>query len=481
VLVVEDNAELRRYICEALGDDFRITTAEDGMAGLAQAKATRPDLIVTDLMMPRMSGDELIAELRGDAALQDVPVLVLSAKADEELRIRLLSNGARDYLLKPFSSAELRARAANLVAVKRARDVLQAEVADRSGDIEMLAHEVARRNHALQEAATALRESEAKFRTITETMPQIVWSTQPDGYHDYYNSRWYEVTGAAVGSTDGEGWNGIFHPEDQPKAWELWRHSLATGDPYQIEYRLRHRTGEYRWVLGRALPVHDEAGTIIRWMGTCTDIHELKQAQEHQRVLTAELSHRVKNALAVVQGIAFQTLSRSASLSDFSNAFQGRLIALSRAHDLLLRSNWTGVSLREVLEVELAPYNAEAIVLTAGPDVMLDPKQAVALVLIAHELTTNAVKYGALATPRGRLKISWQLDTSSAPATLRLCWAETGLAGVPSLDRDGFGSRLIRRSAQGELNGTATRQATNEGLVWEIGFPLALPHLASAA
>ncbi|HEY6616742.1 MAG TPA: PAS domain-containing sensor histidine kinase, partial [Vicinamibacterales bacterium] len=111
----------------------------------------------------------------------------------------------------------------------------------------------------------------------------MIWATRPDGYHDYYNQRWYEFTGVPDGSTDGEAWNGMFHPEDQPRAWKIWRHSLATGEPYHIEYRLRHRSGEYRWVLGRAQPVRDEHGRITRWYGSCTDIHALKQAQDELR------------------------------------------------------------------------------------------------------------------------------------------------------------------------------------------------------
>lgn len=125
----------------------------------------------------------------------------------------------------------------------------------------------------------ALRESEAKFRTITDAMPQMVWSTLPDGYHDYYNQQWYDYTGMPPGSTEGDGWNALFHPDDQERAWEAWRYSLKTGEPYQIEYRLRHHSGEYCWTLGRALPIRNDKGEITRWMGTCTDIHEQKLIQ----------------------------------------------------------------------------------------------------------------------------------------------------------------------------------------------------------
>lgn len=143
-----------------------------------------------------------------------------------------------------------------------------------------------------------LRESEQKYHAIANSIDQMIWSTRPDGYHDYYNHRWYEFTGMPKGSTDGEEWNGVFHPDDQERAWSVWRQSLATGDPYEIEYRLRHRSGQYRWVIGRAQCVRDEEGRIVRWFGTCTDIHELKTAQHELRLLNDTLEERVAAAVA---------------------------------------------------------------------------------------------------------------------------------------------------------------------------------------
>jgi PAS domain S-box-containing protein len=135
----------------------------------------------------------------------------------------------------------------------------------------------------------ALRRSEHELRLRLNAIPQMVWSTLPDGYHDFYNDRWYEFTGTPLGSTDGEGWNGMFHPEDQAQAWARWTHSLATGQPYEIEYRLRHHTGTYRWVLGRALPIRNEAGEIVRWMGTCTDINDRIAADRALKASEARL------------------------------------------------------------------------------------------------------------------------------------------------------------------------------------------------
>jgi PAS domain S-box-containing protein len=141
-----------------------------------------------------------------------------------------------------------------------------------------------------------LRESEARFRAIADTMPQMVWSTTVDGLHDYFNARWYEFIGAPAGSTDGESWKDVFHPEDQKRAWDRWQHSLRTGEPYEIEYRLRHHTGVYRWTLGRALPIRDESGRITRWFGTCTDIHEAKQQTQALELAQLRLKLAVEAA-----------------------------------------------------------------------------------------------------------------------------------------------------------------------------------------
>jgi PAS domain S-box-containing protein len=118
-----------------------------------------------------------------------------------------------------------------------------------------------------------------QFRAIADTIPQMVWSTLPDGRHDYFSQRWYDFTGVEPGATDGEAWNEIVHVDDRERTWTVWRHALATGLPYEIEYRLRDASREYRWTLGRALPLRDGDGRIVRWIGTCTDIHELKASQ----------------------------------------------------------------------------------------------------------------------------------------------------------------------------------------------------------
>lgn len=157
----------------------------------------------------------------------------------------------------------------------------------------------------------ALRLSEARFRMITDSLPQMVWTAFADGHHDYYNRQWYLFTGMAEGSTYGAGWSKMFHADDREHAWELWHHSLVNGTPYEIQYRLRHHSGEYRWVLGRGLPMRDEHGIIRRWLGTCTDIHDqklaeqrLQEADRRKDEFLAMLSHELRNPLAPISAAA---------------------------------------------------------------------------------------------------------------------------------------------------------------------------------
>lgn len=309
----------------------------------------------------------------------------------------------------------------------------------------------------------ALGESEAKFRAIADSMPQMVWSTLPDGFHDYYNARWYEYTGVPAGSTDGEGWNGMFHPEDQERAWGVWRHSLETGDLYEIEYRLRHHSGQYRWVLGRATPIRDADGQITRWFGTCTDIDELKKLEAGQALLSQELSHRIKNIFAVVSALIALSAREHPEAKVFAAAVRNRIAALARAHEFVRphteasRPTVGTLTLHAFLGALFQPYaddEGRPRVLVTGDDAVFDDQAATSVALLFHELATNAAKYGALAQPDGRV----HLATESRDDRFVLTWTERGgpvVASPPT--RSGFGSSLATVSVESQLGGRLER------------------------
>ncbi len=321
-----------------------------------------------------------------------------------------------------------------------------------------------------RQAETDRAATRAELYTLTNAMPQMVWATRPDGHHDFYNAQWYRFTGMPEGSTDGEGWNGMFHPEDQDRAWARWRHSLLTGDDYEIEYRLRHRSGAYRWVLGRALPVRADDGTIVRWIGTCTDIDSAKRAAEQNDILSRELSHRIKNIFAIISGLVRMSARRMPAVRDFADDLARRIAALGAAHDLarphsdISRPLIGEATLHHVLRDLLSPYAAEQWQI-AGDDVAIDDRGATPVALIFHELATNAAKYGGLSVPEGRVAIVTRLQGDA----LRVDWCESGgptIVGEPQAT--GFGTRLAALSIEQQLGGTIARDWRSEGLAVRI-------------
>ncbi len=325
-----------------------------------------------------------------------------------------------------------------------------------------------------------LAESVEKFRILADTMPQMVWSTLPDGYHDYYNKRWYEFTGMIEGSTDGEAWNGMFHPDDQDRAWERWRHSLATGEPYDIEYRLRHHSGEYRWTLGRALPMRDVRGRITRWFGTCTDIHDHQKASEERELVAHELSHRIKNIFAVIAGLIALSARSHPDIKPLADDLRNRVMALGRAHDFVRphsdasRSDLGQASLHGMLRQLFAPYGGPRQQISiVGDDTDIDDRAATPLALLFHELATNAAKYGALSSADGTVRVEITRDDN-------LCivrWQESG--GPPVVENPeptGFGSRLIALSVVTQLKGQIDKQWPAKGLDARITIPLESLH-----
>ncbi|WP_292093266.1 PAS domain-containing protein [Brevundimonas sp.] len=329
---------------------------------------------------------------------------------------------------------------------------------------------------ALESSARALEQSEAKFRAIADSMPQMVWSTQPDGYHDYYNARWYEFTGVPQGTTDGEGWNGMFHPDDQARAWDLWQHSLVTGDVYEVEYRLRHRSGVYRWTLGRATPVRNDDGEIVRWFGTCTDIDDLKRMEQGKELLSQELSHRIKNIFAVVSALVALSARQHPEAKAFSQGLRTRINALARAHEFVRPHTETSrplvgtMTLHAFLESLFRPYaenDGRPRVILEGDDAVFDDQAATSVALLFHELATNAAKYGALSKPEGQVVLS----TQSKDDRFILTWRETGGPPVTPPTHAGFGSSLATLSVEGQLGGRLERNWEPGGLTVVADLP----------
>jgi PAS domain S-box-containing protein len=266
------------------------------------------------------------------------------------------------------------------------------------------------------------------------------------------------------------------HPDDIDPDREGFRKQVAgTLEFYSVEKRFIRKDKRVIWMSVRSSPVRDAADRLLYVVRVVQDITERKAWEQRQKLLMDELNHRVKNTLATVQSLAAQTARAARTPAAFRERFEGRLIALSKAHDQLTVHHWESADLRELLSGSLAPYTgagSERIILR-GEDIVLRPRAVLTLAMAIHELTTNAAKYGALSVPGGRIEIHWQpLSGEKGRTQLRIDWIEQGgpLVAVP--DQRGFGSKLIEGSIAAELGGTARMIFAPEGLRCEIVIPM---------
>jgi len=241
---------------------------------------------------------------------------------------------------------------------------------------------------------------------------------------------------------------------------------------FEIALDVPRRGSRKMLINARCITDSQDAGELV--LLAMEDITERREAAQHQELLMGELSHRVKNTLAVVQSIAAQTLRHSSSLEMFDEAFKGRLQALARANDAILDGNWKGVTLRHTILRSLSPFGLDArISLAEGPEIDLRPQACLAITMILHELTTNAVKYGALSVQSGSIDIAWRIDPVGSEQTIYMEWSERDGPVVVPPTRQGQGTRFIERSIAYELGGIAKIDFDPAGLRATLSFPSA--------
>jgi PAS domain S-box-containing protein len=247
-----------------------------------------------------------------------------------------------------------------------------------------------------------------------------------------------------------------------------------TREPTMQEFRITRPDGEQRWLVSRGNVISTHQGLSARMAGVTFDITDAKRQEEKQALLIGELSHRVKNTLAVLQAIAFRSLRANDTAEEFAARFTGRLHALADAHSLLTDTDWEGTTLRALItqETSAAEWRDQRVTLN-GPDVLLKPEPALALALVFHELTTNAMKYGALSGSAGQLDVTWGIQTLLGTGRqLDLTWTERCGAPISPERPRGFGSDLIERSLGHGLGGTVEREFSAAGVTVHIALPL---------
>ena len=317
-------------------------------------------------------------------------------------------------------------------------------------------------------AERALRESEHRYRALFDAIDEgfclVEKVDAPPGTPSDYR---YLVTNPAflthtgIGGVVGRTMREVF-PDAAPFWYDTFDNIIDSGEAFRFEHGLVTR--------GRVFDVYAcrlDDGTRRRVGVIFNDITSRKRHEQHQRLLLNELNHRVKNTLVTVQSMAMQSFRPGVDPELARQQFEGRLMALSRAHDILTRGNWGGAPLAGVVSEALAPWREHDQLHADGPPVWLPPRHALAFAMVLHELGTNAVKYGALSCPEGKVAIDWTVNE-----VLRLRWTESGGPPVRPPAQRGFGSRLIERGLRHEIGGRVALEFAPGGVVCVIEAPL---------
>lgn len=326
--------------------------------------------------------------------------------------------------------------------------------------------------HRMEEA---LRVSEERFRSLAEATDEVIWVLDTTRQRlEYLNPAFEKVWGESRERLlkNGNIWQDMLHPEDAGQALRAIARARM-GEPCEVEYRIVRADGKVRWINNSGFPIFSADGKVRRVAGVARDVTDRRRAEEQQKLLLGELNHRVKNTLATVQSLVVQSLRTAPDLSAFRQTFEARIIALAKTHDVLTRSHWEGACLAEIFEEELAPYRCSGNRISLqGEDVFLTRSRALSLGLVVHELTTNAVKHGALSSELGTLDIKWETETRENGKWLRMHWRENGGPPVSRTGRQGFGTLLLGRSIRDELLGEADLRFEPSGVECDIAFPL---------
>jgi PAS domain S-box-containing protein len=464
ILLVDDQpAKLLAYevILKDLGEN--LVMAASGREALEILLKNEIAVILVDVCMPELDGFELAAMIREHPRFQKTSMIFISAiQVSDFDRLRGYEMGAVDYVPVPVVPEVLRAKVrifAELYRKTRQLERLNAELEDR----------VRGRTAELEESTARLIESEQRRSMAIAAGKMGSWDW------DWVNGDWmwdggqyqifgvdpqrFEVTSANI--------QALLHPEDVEDLRKIASEFTKGARSYEAEFRVNRPDGEMRWCVGTAAATTDKRGRVVRVSGVTVDITERKRAEERQNLLTREVDHRAKNALALAQSIV--RLTRADNVKTYVNAVEGRINALARVHTILSLSSWQGAEISRLVDEEVAAYSMGGQIRLSGSELQLQPATAQTLALALHELVTNSAKYGALSTLSGQLSIEWDVENE----VLTLTWEETGGPLVQTPTSRGFGTRSLLASVESQLGGQALFDWRAEGLICRLLIPLA--------
>ena len=347
-----------------------------------------------------------------------------------------------------------------------------------------LAEDVAERTWAAVERARVearLREGEIRYRALVEGVPQLVWRSLSSGHWTWSSPQWTAYTGRSEAASRDLGWLEALHPDDRETAMTAWARADEDGRPV-LEARIYHQAeARHRWFTIRAMPLRDDSGIIVEWLGTSTDVDDMRRLQDEQKVMVAELQHRTRNLIGVVGSIAEETMAQTGPTEAFRVAFDDRLAALSRVQGLLSRADAEPITIEALIRMELDALGGAAFgdrIALAGPEIALRHSIVQTFALALHELATNARKYGALANEDGCLAVTWRLRHEEGSPWLELRWAETNIGPVRESaippTRGGYGRELIERALPYALAARTSYDFSGDEVRCSIDLPLAI-------
>ena len=464
ILLVDDHpAKLLAYevILKELGENLIV--AESGREALEFLLKNEVAVILVDVCMPELDGFELAAMIREHPRFQKTAMIFISAIQVSDLdRLRGYAMGAVDYVPVPVIPEVLRAKIrvfAELYRKTRQLERFNAELEDR----------VRARTRELEESNAMLLQSEQRRSLALAAGKMGSWDW------DWINGDWMWDEGQfRIFGVDPKTFvvspanvQPLLHPDDFDELLEAIDNFNKGVRSYETEFRIVRPDGEIRWCAGTAAATLDKSGRVIRVSGVTVDITERKRAEERQNLLTREVDHRAKNALALAQSIV--RLTRGDDVKDYIQAVEGRISALARVHTILSLSSWQGAELAKLVDEELAPYASMGDQIAfSGANVQLQPATAQTLAMALHELVTNSAKYGALSTLAGRLTIKWEIVAD----VLQILWEERDGPCVDKPVTRGFGTKSVIASIESQLGGRADFDWRSEGLVCRLSVPL---------
>jgi PAS domain S-box-containing protein len=336
-----------------------------------------------------------------------------------------------------------------------------------------------REQQAAESDVESFRRDLGPFVVTAETtrMPMLFADArEPDHPLIFANDSFLALTGYAREEVLGQRFDFLMERPDDAQSRAQVEAAFAGHGESSVEMRCRLAQGSVRWAAVVISPIRDKADTIVQHFISFVDLTTHMREEDRLRFLLHELNHRTQNTLATVQAIAMQTL-RGCADPRVVDALEGRILALAKVHGLLGRAHWEAPSLFDVIEQVLRPFGLDGAeagrFCVARDDVRLQPKAALTLAMVFHELASNAQQHGALADRSGKVDIAWQVEPGPQGDTLRLRWQESGGPPVtaPPPGREGFGSRLIAGLAH-ELDGEVRLDYAGAGVACAIVMPL---------